>query len=112
PSSTVPLIQAGRLRALAVTGSSRIAELPDVPTFSEAGFPLPEVDLGSWWGPLAPGKTPEPIIARLAAAFKTSIQDPDTHSKLEASGFVVDYRGPKEYTALIEKETLLWKEFI
>src|SRR5213078_3104793 len=64
---TVPLVKGGKVRALAVTGSERSAELPDVPSMAEAGYP--EVNTKLWSGMFAPASTPPAIVNKLQAAF-------------------------------------------
>lgn len=79
---TVPMVNGGKVRALAVTGSERSSELPNVPAMSEAGFP--EVDIQIWSGVFAPAKTPPAIVKKLEAAVRSAIQDSDVRSKLKA----------------------------
>ena len=66
-SPSVPLVNAGRLRALAVTGPARLPNLPDVPTTTEAG--MPDLQLFTWSGALVPAGTPKPVIGRLSELF-------------------------------------------
>jgi tripartite-type tricarboxylate transporter receptor subunit TctC len=68
------------VRALAVTGAERSAELPDVPSMAEAGFP--EVNTKLWSGMFAPASTPPAIVNKLQAAFSRAIRDPDVSGKL------------------------------
>src|SRR5205809_4545070 len=79
---TMSLVQGGKVRALAVTGSERSSELPDVPSMAEAGYP--DVDVYLWSGFFAPAGTPPAIVAKLEAALRQAIQDPDVSSKLKA----------------------------
>jgi len=65
-ASALPQIQAGKVRALAVTTARRSSFLPEVPTLEESG--VKPFDLTTWWGLMAPAKTPQPIVDRLAAA--------------------------------------------
>src|SRR5262245_63026610 len=68
-----PHIKAGALRPLAVTSANRFPQLPDTPTLRESGIP---VGAESWWGILAPAKTPSEIIARMHAAMSKALQEP------------------------------------
>jgi tripartite-type tricarboxylate transporter receptor subunit TctC len=70
----IPLVKGGKIRALAVTGSERSPELPDVPSMAEAGFP--EVDTHLWSGFFVPAGTPAPIVDKLTAELGKAIADP------------------------------------
>jgi tripartite-type tricarboxylate transporter receptor subunit TctC len=70
---TIPLVKAGKLRALAVTGAERSPELPDVPSMAEAGFP--EVDTHLWSGLFVPAGTPAPIVAKLTSELGRALAD-------------------------------------
>jgi tripartite-type tricarboxylate transporter receptor subunit TctC len=80
--SSLPHIQAGRLRALAVASDKRVAALPEVPTFAELGLPL--VNDPSWFGLVAPARLPAEIAARVHAALVRTLQQPDTLKRLDA----------------------------
>jgi tripartite-type tricarboxylate transporter receptor subunit TctC len=86
PGSVMPLIAAGKLRALAVTSSQRFAALKDVPTFAEAG--VPDFVIGTWHGVLAPAGTPAAVVARINADINEIIQTPEFKTSLEAQGNV------------------------
>jgi tripartite-type tricarboxylate transporter receptor subunit TctC len=77
----IPQIKAGKVRALAVTGSRRSPELPDVPSMAEAGYP--EVNTKLWSGFFVSVKTPPAIAAKLEAAFRRAIADPGVNAKLK-----------------------------
>lgn len=81
-SGAAPLLKAGKLRALAITGDKRAAALPDVPTFAEAGTPLPDMSLGSWWGVLVPAGTPADIVQKLNRAIGEALNDGGLRGKL------------------------------
>jgi tripartite-type tricarboxylate transporter receptor subunit TctC len=80
-------IAAGKVKALAVTGSRRIAELPNVPTVAESGFPGFEAH--SWIGIFAPAATPAATLKRLTDDFQATLNTPEVHSKLTQAGFEV-----------------------
>jgi tripartite-type tricarboxylate transporter receptor subunit TctC len=98
----VPHIQAGKLRALAVTNRKRSALLPDVPTLAEAG--LPDYQSGSWYGVLVPAGTPRPIIDRLHGTIVKALQQPDVAQRLAAEGAEVIGSTPEEFAGHIKAE--------
>jgi tripartite-type tricarboxylate transporter receptor subunit TctC len=106
----LPLIQAGKVRALAVNAAKRTRSLPDVPTVAEAGFP--DVLVQSWYGVAAPAKTPAPIVAYLSQQFQRALAMPEIRGKLEGlDAEIMALDGPK-FDTLIEKEYLRWGELI
>ena len=70
-------IDNGDVRALAVAAPKRIDTLPNVPTFAEAGLPIPELDGGAWFGLLAPAGTPKDIVQKLSQHFNNALKRPD-----------------------------------
>jgi tripartite-type tricarboxylate transporter receptor subunit TctC len=83
-SSAMPQIKAGKLRPLAVTTARRSAELPDVPTLAEAGFP--GFEMSTWYGLFVTGGTPKPVVDRLAAELERILKLPDVQAKLRGLG--------------------------
>jgi tripartite-type tricarboxylate transporter receptor subunit TctC len=81
PPPAVPQVKGGKIKALAVTGAKRLAELPDVPSMAEAGYA--NVDMQAWSGIFAPVATPPAIIAKLEKTLSQSIRDPDVSAKLK-----------------------------
>jgi tripartite-type tricarboxylate transporter receptor subunit TctC len=79
---TVPLVQGGKIRALAVTGSQRSSELPDVPSMAEAGYP--EVNIGLWSGLFVSANTPPAVVKKLDDAARRALADPGVREKLKA----------------------------
>jgi tripartite-type tricarboxylate transporter receptor subunit TctC len=102
----LPFINAGKLRALAVTGSKRSPVIPDVPTFSEFG--LPGVAIDGWHGMLAPAKTPEPVVRKLALAVAQIARMPDIRAKLSAEGAVPIGSTPSEFAKFFLGEQQKW----
>ena len=107
-----PLVNAGKLRALAVTGAKRFAALPGVPTFAEAGLPEFDLNKGFWYAILAPAATPEPVIARLASALATVLATKELRDALAKLGVETLGTTPAEARALIETDTRRWAEVI
>jgi tripartite-type tricarboxylate transporter receptor subunit TctC len=101
-----PQIQAGKLRALAVTSANRFPLLPDLPTIAESGYPG-FVAL-AWNGVLVPAATPKPIVARLNAEIDAILKQPDVVQKLNAAGFELVGGTPEQFGALIKSESDKW----
>jgi tripartite-type tricarboxylate transporter receptor subunit TctC len=102
PLSAVPLVKAGKLRALAVSSAERLPSLPDVPTVAEAGYP--GFDISFWVGFFMPKATPAPILETLHAEIVAAAKDPAVADKLGSQG-VVSVLSPADYAAKIAKET-------
>jgi tripartite-type tricarboxylate transporter receptor subunit TctC len=96
------LVSGGKLAILAVSGSARSAQLPDVPTTVEAGFPNSEYDF--WIGFWAPKGTPQAIVEKLNAETVKALQNPATKAKLAASGGDPMPMKPAEFDAFVSKE--------
>ncbi len=114
-SETVPaalqFIQAGQLRPLAVTTAKRISQLPDVPTVTEATG-LPNFDVVSMFGILAPAGTPKPIIDKLSANIKVILQRPEVQERMLAAGVYVNYLSPADSSKRITREMTMWSKVI
>ena len=114
-SETVPaalqFIQAGQLRPLAVTTAKRISQLPDVPTVTEATG-LPNFDVVSMFGILAPAGTPKPIIDKLSADIKVILQRPEVQERMLAAGVYVNYLSPADSSKRIAREMTMWSKVI
>jgi len=102
PLSAVPLVKAGKLRALAVSSAERLPSLPDVPTVAEAGFP--GFDISFWVGFFMPTAVPAPILETLHREIVAAAKDPALQERLETQG-VVTVLSPADYAAKIAKET-------
>ena len=98
----VPHIQAGKLRALAVTSRKRSPLLPDVPTLAASG--LPDYQAGSWYGIEAPAGTPRPIIEQLNAVIVKALRQPEVAKRLAAEGTEVIGSTPEEFGDHIRAE--------
>jgi len=82
--------------------------MPLVPTFAEAGAPLPDAKLGSWWGILAPTGTPPSIIAQLNQAIVKALASPDTKARLAAQNIEPMASTPQVFDDWIKSETDRW----
>ena len=96
--AVLPQVEAGKLRALAITSLARSELVPDIPTVAEAGFPGFEV-LG-WYALFAPRETPKPVVAKLSAEVEKIVRSPDIHDKLLQLGAEPRYMSPEQVTAL------------
>jgi tripartite-type tricarboxylate transporter receptor subunit TctC len=108
--AVLPHIRSGRLRALAVSSTARIAALPEVPTVAESGFPGFEAD--QWYGIVAPAGTPPAVVARLNAEIHKALALPDVARQLAAEGAVPTPGPPQAFGELIAREIPRWREVI
>ena len=108
PLGLWPQLQAGTVRALATGGLARDAQLPDLPTAAESGFP--GFEAVQWLGLLAPAKTPKDIIAKINAEVNKALRDPDLIAKLAQQGTVSAGGSPDDFRTLISTEIKNWKE--
>jgi len=106
----VPLIKAGQLRALAVTGKARSPTLPDIPTMAEAGFP--EVEGATWTAVVVPAGTPKDIVAELHRLIVAGLATPDVKDKLAAMAYVPIGNSPEECEAFFKSEMAKWSKVI
>ena len=99
---TVPQVKGGKVKALAVTGSTRSAELPDTPSMAEEG--LPDVDIHLWSGIFAPAATPPAVVAKLEKALNEAIRDPDVSAKLRAMAADPGGGSAEEFRRLVDTD--------
>ena len=105
-----PQIQAGKLRALAVTSAKRFPLLPELPTIAESGYP--KFEALAWNGVLVPAGTPKHVIARLNAEINAILKQPDVVQKMNAAGFDLIGGTPEDFGALIKAESAQWAPVI
>jgi tripartite-type tricarboxylate transporter receptor subunit TctC len=105
PSVTMAHIKAGKLKALAVTGKTRLASLPDVPTFEQAGL---SVDASGFQGVLAPAGTPPEAVAKLSQALNAALAQPEVKERFTAAGLETVSSTPAEFAAFIRTEIAKW----
>jgi tripartite-type tricarboxylate transporter receptor subunit TctC len=109
-SSARAPIEAGRLKALAITGNERNAAMPDVPTFAQAG--LKGVDSSSQWTVLGPVGMPADVTKKLNAAFNQAMKDPAIQKRVADLGYTVAGGSADQATKLIADEIAKWKKII
>jgi tripartite-type tricarboxylate transporter receptor subunit TctC len=109
-SSVMPHIKAGRLRAIAVTGTERSPAVPDVPTVAESL--LPGFEAKGWYCLLAPAKTPRAITARLQGEYAKALALPDVQQRLGNLGFEIVGSTPDAAAAYIKSETVKWAKVV
>jgi tripartite-type tricarboxylate transporter receptor subunit TctC len=105
-----PHLQSGRVRALAVASNRRLAALPDVPTFAEAGFPT--VEGKGWMGVMVPLGTPDPIVRRLHRELAVILKAPDIVEQWTATGAELGGNTPEEFGAYIDQEYARWTRVV
>jgi tripartite-type tricarboxylate transporter receptor subunit TctC len=103
-AAALPLIQDGRLRAVAVTSRERMPQLPDVQTLAEGVPELKDYELLNWFALFATGGTPEPVIARLNQIANTALRDKAIVDKLQVQGIVPRPMSPAEFRAFVAAE--------
>jgi tripartite-type tricarboxylate transporter receptor subunit TctC len=108
--SILPHIRAGAVRPVAVAAAARLPELPDVPTFAEAG--VPGIVIESWFGFLAPAQTPPAVIAQLNAAFNKALADPVIQQRLREASVNPVGGPPERMGEQVRNETARWGEVI
>jgi len=111
PPIVIPLAQGGKVRALAMTGPSRLPELPDVPTVAEAGFGNIEIRL-QWIGAFATAGTPPATVRMLEAAMRQVLADPAVRDKLKAVAYTPDGRSGEEFRQLIDADIRAYSDVV
>lgn len=104
--TSIPQIKSGRVRALAVTSKARFAELPDLPTVAESGYP--DYDFVVWYAFVAPAATPAPIVAKLNAEINMAVRDPAMKAKFATLGADLTESTPDQCAAFVKSELGRW----
>jgi tripartite-type tricarboxylate transporter receptor subunit TctC len=108
--SVLPQIEAGKLRALAITSAARSDLVPNVPTVAELGFP--GFEALAWYALFAPRETPQPVVARLSAEIEKIVALPDVRDKLIQLGAEPRYMNPEQVTSFVAVESPKWGQLI
>jgi len=105
-TGSMPMVQAGKIRYLAVASTSRVSMLPDVPTLAEAG--IPNVVADNVFGFFAPAGTPEPVVATLSAALEKVLAKPELRERLAMQGAELKFAPPAEFAKTVAQEHDYW----
>lgn len=103
-------MKAGRLRAVATTGSKRSKVAPDLPTVAELGYP--GFDVSSWYALMLPAATPNPIVERIRAEGILALQQADVQNAITRQGLEPESSTPAELATRIKNESLMWAAVI
>jgi tripartite-type tricarboxylate transporter receptor subunit TctC len=108
--SSLAQIQAGQLKAVAVTSRQRTSVAPEIPTIAESG--LPAFEATSWWAVFAPPKTPPEIVAKLNTAIRQALADPKLLAAFKGMGLEAWQSTPEELAKLLVDEHTKWQKVI
>ena len=108
--SAMPHVKSGKIKALAVTSTTRSPAAPDLPTVAESGVPGFEV-IG-WNGLVVPARTPKDVVAKLNAELKKALDQPDAKERFAAQGFSATWTTPEKFGAYIESEHAKWAKVV
>jgi tripartite-type tricarboxylate transporter receptor subunit TctC len=107
--SMIPQVQAGKLRALGVTGARRSSQLPDVPPIKEA---VPGYEVTTWYSFVAPAGTPKAVVEKLNREISAIVESAEMKKKLQEQGVEADAMTPGELAALFRSETAKWAKVV
>jgi tripartite-type tricarboxylate transporter receptor subunit TctC len=108
--SALPLMKAGRVKALAMTGLSRSRQAPDIPTASESGFPGYEHSV--WSGVAVAAGTPQPIVTRLQQSIAAAVKQPAVREIFDQNGVVAEGSTPEDFAEVIQRDTQKYAEVL
>jgi tripartite-type tricarboxylate transporter receptor subunit TctC len=109
-ASALPLVQSGKLKALAQTGAKRVGALPDLPTVAESG--LPGYEVAGWFGVFAPAGTPREVVNKLSTEISRILALPDVKARYAALGAEPGPGNPDEFAAFLKSEITKWAKVI
>ncbi len=107
---TVTHVRSGRLRAIAISSAARSAAVPEVPTVAESGYP--EYEATTWYGMLAPAKTPAPVVQALNTRTATVLKDARLQQRIAAQGADASHNTPEQFAAYIRTEQVKWAKVV
>ena len=100
------------MRAIAVSSATRTPLLPEVPSMAEAGMMPPGFEVGAWQGIMAPARTPPEAVARLNAAVRAALADPEARARLAAQGAQPTGGTPEDYARYLREEVERWARVV
>ena len=109
PISARPLMKAGRLRGIAVTGAKRLKALPELPTIGES---VPGYEVDAWFGLFAPARVPRAIVEQLYREAAKAVTEPEFARRMEAGGTETVGNAPREFTAQVKAEYEKWRGLV
>lgn len=107
-----PHLEAGRIKAIGVTGERRMSTLPNVPTLAEQGLKDEAYRVTGWLAMAAPAGTPKAVVDRIAAELRAACQLPDVRSRIAAMGFEIKDSSPEAFDAVYKQELPVWERLI
>jgi tripartite-type tricarboxylate transporter receptor subunit TctC len=112
-ATTAGQVKAGKVLPLAIASKHRLAALPEVPTFGQAGYPNLEAAVpGNWWGMAAPKGTPPAIVQRLSREIAKALADPAIRQKYEDLGLTPVGSTPQDFAADLPEQARKWREVL
>lgn len=110
PPTAIAQLEAGKLRALAITSTERHSSLPNIPTTAEAG--LPQFTLDAWFSIFGPADLPQPIVTRLASAIESVVKSADFKQQMEAQGSTPSYMSPDQLKQILNADLKKWADLV
>lgn len=110
PPTLMPMVKAGRIRAIAITSAKRMPAMPEVPTIAESGFPGFEATL--WFCIVAPAGVPQSVVTRLHTALVPILNSPEYRKRLAAEGATAESSTPEELAAFVRAEVPKWAKVV
>ena len=109
-ASAIPMVRAGKTRAVAVTGPARLPSLPDVLTSKESGFP--DFEMLGWYGIAAPANTPKEVVAKLNREIRSALGTPANIEKLVNAGLESKANSPEDMSNLVRSDYARWGKVV
>ncbi len=110
PPTAIAQLEAGKLRALAITSTKRHSSLPNIPTTAEAG--LPQFTLDAWFSVFGPANLPPPIVTRLKSAIESVVNSAEFKQQMEAQGSTPSYRSPDQLRQILNDDLKKWADLV